>query len=158
MSLRILCPHCSHGLRASAKMLGRKGRCASCGSSFVISEDLADRPPTPVADGSGADDSDAGANEAETRPTSIAFAGSESVPPAVGGSIVRLALSRPVVMRAAVCAIVVGSVLTIINHGDCILTGNFNSAHCNCLAKSLVTTVVPYLVSTWSSVQALVQQ
>lgn len=63
-----------------------------------------------------------------------------------------IATSRCVVARAVACSVVVGALLTFINHGDCIATGCFTW---NCCWKSLLTLLVPYGVSTVSSVQAV---
>ena len=67
----------------------------------------------------------------------------------------RLAVSKGVVLRALTLAAIVGTVLIIINHHDCCLQGHFDPG---CLRKSLLMPVVPYLVSTFSSVHALMQQ
>jgi hypothetical protein len=64
----------------------------------------------------------------------------------------RLAAS-PSVMRRAVCfALVVGSVLAAINHGDAILDGSLTATQ---VWKIGLTYLVPYTVSTLSSVGAL---
>ncbi len=57
-----------------------------------------------------------------------------------------------VVRRAAGYAVVVGSILIVINHGDVLLEGNVASA---IFWKMGLTAVVPYLVSTFSSVGAI---
>lgn len=64
----------------------------------------------------------------------------------------RLACERTVVRRAAMYAIVVGSVLAAINHGDAILSKTLSTT---ALWKIGVTYLVPYAVSTLSSVGAL---
>ena len=64
-----------------------------------------------------------------------------------------IAFSWPVIRRALGYAVVVGLVLTMINHGDCLLTGHFGMD--GCLYKSALTACVPYVVSTLSSVQAV---
>jgi len=69
-----------------------------------------------------------------------------------GESWVSLALSWPVVRRALGYALVVGFVLAMINHGDCLVGGYFRTS---CLLKIVVTACVPYAVSTLSSVQAI---
>ena len=63
----------------------------------------------------------------------------------------KLATRWPVVKRSIFFAIVVGSILVAINHGRCVLAGKFNL---NCLASSILTVIVPYCVSTISSVLA----
>ena len=65
-----------------------------------------------------------------------------------------IAFSWPVVRRASGYALIVGLVLTTINHGDCLVNGHFNAD--DCLFKSILTACVPYVVSTLSSVQALI--
>jgi len=60
-----------------------------------------------------------------------------------------LCISRPVVRRAAWSALVVGLVLLAINHGDAVLRGEVDRAR---LLRMALTVVVPYVVSTVSSV------
>ena len=57
-----------------------------------------------------------------------------------------------VARRALAFALVVGSVLIAINHGDAILAGTLTRTQ---LMKMGLTVLVPYVVSTWSSVLAL---
>lgn len=64
------------------------------------------------------------------------------------------AISRPVVRRALAYAIVVGLILIVINHGDSVIAGEVSSSR---LAKMGLTMLVPYVVSTLSSVGALRQ-
>ncbi|MEE8474856.1 MAG: nitrate/nitrite transporter NrtS [Myxococcota bacterium] len=54
--------------------------------------------------------------------------------------------------RALGFAVVVGSVLIAINHGDAILAGDVNSGR---WLKMGLTALVPYTVSTLSSVMAM---
>lgn len=68
------------------------------------------------------------------------------------GDWVKLARSGPVVRRATKVALVVGSVLLAINHGDTILAGDLTPTR---WARMGLTVLVPYLVSTFSSVSAL---
>jgi len=63
-----------------------------------------------------------------------------------------VATSGPVVRRALVYFGVVGSVLIAINHGDAILRGDIDGIR---WLKMLLTPVVPYVVSTLSSVSAI---
>jgi hypothetical protein len=63
-----------------------------------------------------------------------------------------LATRRSVVQRATVVALVVGSILVIINHGDAILRGDLSAGR---LLRIMLTIAVPYCVSTYSSVSAL---
>lgn len=67
----------------------------------------------------------------------------------------RLALESSVVKRALKYAVVVGLILIAINHGDAILRGDLTGGR---LFKMALTVVVPYLVSTLSSVGALRQK
>ena len=69
---------------------------------------------------------------------------------------VRLATDRKVVIRALKYAVVVGAILIAINHGDAILAGDQLGP--DRLLKMALTVCVPYLVSTLSSVGALLQQ
>lgn len=63
-----------------------------------------------------------------------------------------LALHGAVVRRACLYAIVVGPILIFINHGDQLLAGQINS---EIICKMVLTMLVPYLVSTLSSVGAM---
>ncbi len=64
----------------------------------------------------------------------------------------RLALQPAVVKRALKYAIVVGAVLIAINHGDAIMRGDVPPAR---LFRMGLTALVPYVVSTLSSVGAM---
>ena len=70
-------------------------------------------------------------------------------------SWLEIAISSTVVRRALAYAVVVGAVLIWINHGDAILSGDFDRSR---LVKALLTVCVPYAVSTLSSVQAIRQK
>jgi hypothetical protein len=63
-----------------------------------------------------------------------------------------IAFEPNVVRRALAFAFVVGSVLVAINHGDALLSGGMTPAR---WLKAGLTVMVPYVVSTWSSVLAL---
>lgn len=67
-------------------------------------------------------------------------------------SFLSIALSPVVVCNALKVALVVGTVLALINHGDKILTLSFESLD---IIKILLTYCVPYSVSTWSAVKAI---
>jgi len=67
----------------------------------------------------------------------------------------RLAVSRSIRRRAAGVAAVVGTVLVVINHGDAIARGDLSPSR---LARIVLTVIVPYCVSTYSSVSALREQ
>lgn len=81
----------------------------------------------------------------ETRSTPASSAASDRL---------RLALSPPVRRRALRYALVVGTVLIAINHGDAILRGDLPPGR---LLRIGLTTLVPYLVSTFSSVGAILE-
>ena len=68
---------------------------------------------------------------------------------------IQIATRRSVVKRASRVAIVVGIVLGLLNHGDAIVSGSFTGVH---LAKICLTFLVPYSVSTYSSVLAIREQ
>lgn len=67
-------------------------------------------------------------------------------------SWLKLALQPSVVRRAVGYAVVIGSILVAINHGDALLHGDLTHGD---LWQILLTVLVPYLVSTSSSVGAL---
>ena len=67
----------------------------------------------------------------------------------------QLAFSPPVVRRALRYAVVVGTLLIAINHGNAILRGDITATR---LLQMLLTTLVPYAVSTLSSVEALLER
>ena len=65
-----------------------------------------------------------------------------------------LCISKPVMRRAALTALIVGCILVAINHGDALLRGQVDAARAWRIA---LTVVVPYLVSTVSSVSSLLE-
>lgn len=67
-------------------------------------------------------------------------------------SCLDIARSRSVVRRAVRISLVVGIVLATINHGDMIVSGQLNF---EILCKVLATFIVPYSVSTYTSVLAV---
>jgi len=67
----------------------------------------------------------------------------------------RLAISESVVRRAVRVAAIVGTVLIAINHGDAILSGDISPLR---WFRIVLTVCVPYCVSTYSSVSALLQR
>lgn len=71
-------------------------------------------------------------------------------------TFMRLARRGDVVFRSIVTSVVVGAVLIAINHGMCIASGRFTAdgAH-NCWLSCGLTLIVPYVVSTVSSVLAI---
>ncbi len=66
----------------------------------------------------------------------------------------QMARSGPVVSRASKYAVVVGAVLIAINHGDALLRGDLAAGR---LWRMGLTMLVPYVVSTLSSVGAMRQ-
>jgi hypothetical protein len=66
----------------------------------------------------------------------------------------QLACRPSVVKRALKYALVVGFILIAINHGDAILSGHITHG---VVLKMLLTVMVPYAVSTLSSVGALLE-
>ena len=71
---------------------------------------------------------------------------------AEGPGALRLAFEPAVVRRALLFAVTVGPVLIAINHGDALLRGEIEPQR---WLKMGLTVLVPYLVSTASSVAAL---
>ena len=67
-------------------------------------------------------------------------------------SSLRLAISPDIVRRALWYAVVVGTILIAINHGDALARADLGATR---LVKMALTVLVPYAVSTLSSVQAL---
>ena len=63
-----------------------------------------------------------------------------------------LAFSAGVVRRALGYAVVVGAILIAINHGDALVRGELDAVRA---FKMALTVLVPYTVSTLSSVQAM---
>ena len=66
----------------------------------------------------------------------------------------RHATSGPVVRRALKCAVIVGAILIAINHWDAFPSGDLSAGR---LLKMALTVCVPYLVSTFSSVGAMIE-
>jgi hypothetical protein len=64
----------------------------------------------------------------------------------------RTAFSPPVRRRAIRVALIVGTILLAINHGDAILSGHIPPVR---LFRMILTVIVPYVVSTLSSVGAI---
>lgn len=64
----------------------------------------------------------------------------------------RVALTKSVVIRALKLALIVGTILAAINHGDKVFANALNTAD---VVKILITYFVPYCVSTISSVGAI---
>jgi len=67
-------------------------------------------------------------------------------------SWMRLALTPSVIRRGLAYAVVVGAILIVINHGDALLRGEVSSGRA---WRMGLTVLVPYAVSTLSSVGAM---
>ncbi|MBU2970345.1 nitrate/nitrite transporter NrtS [Pseudoalteromonas sp. C2R02] len=63
-----------------------------------------------------------------------------------------LATSSSVILRSLKVAMVVGTILVFINHADVIFNGQITISH---LIKILLTYCVPYCVSTYASVDSM---
>ena len=70
------------------------------------------------------------------------------------GRFLHIAMRRSVVRRALQTAALVGAILIAINHGDALLSGQVDAGR---WAKMVLTVFVPYAVSTYSSVGAIVE-
>ena len=70
-------------------------------------------------------------------------------------SALAIAFRGCVVKRALVISAIVGTILVAINHGNCIVMGHFGFT---CAVQSGLTFLVPYCVSTVSSVLAYLEQ
>ena len=67
-------------------------------------------------------------------------------------SFISLAVSKQVRTRAFKVALLVGSILALINHGESVLTTTLTS---QVFLKIALSYLVPYSVSTWSAVRAI---
>ncbi len=70
-------------------------------------------------------------------------------------SFLQLAFSADVLSRALKVALVVGTLLAVINHADAVWAGAFSMKN---LIQVLLSYLVPYAVSTYSGVGALRNQ
>ena len=61
-----------------------------------------------------------------------------------------LALRPDIVLRSTKVALIVGTLLAAINHGDRLLAANLDA---EAVLKILLTYLVPFCVATWSAVQ-----
>ena len=68
-------------------------------------------------------------------------------------SFFQLARRRDIVKRSLIIAVIVGTILNLINQGDAV--GDMSKFE---LGKCLLTYMVPYCVSTYAAVTALVQK
>lgn len=64
----------------------------------------------------------------------------------------QLAFDRAVVRRALICVVFVGAALIAINHGSALLAGELTNSR---LVQIGMTLLVPYCVSTYSSVATM---
>ena len=64
----------------------------------------------------------------------------------------QMACDLAVVRRALACVVIVGAVLISINHGEAIVSGDVTAKR---LVQIGLTLLVPYCVSTYSSVASL---
>jgi len=67
----------------------------------------------------------------------------------------QIALRRDVVVRGVKVGLIVGTILTAINHRDLILGGIFDAASA---WKIPLTYLVPYCVSTYAGVSAIIAE
>ena len=63
--------------------------------------------------------------------------------------------NRKVVKRSVIVALIVGTILAFINHGDLIFSGTLTSA---CWIKMIATCFVPYTVSSVTAVLTALEQ
>ena len=63
--------------------------------------------------------------------------------------------SRKVMKRSAIVALIVGTILAFINHGDVILTAELTPV---CWIKMIATSLVPYTVSSVTAVLGALEQ
>jgi len=63
--------------------------------------------------------------------------------------------SRNVAKRSFTVAVIVGTILAFINHGDVILSGNLTAT---CWVKMIATCIVPYTVSSVTAVLTALEQ
>jgi len=64
----------------------------------------------------------------------------------------KYALMRSVMQRSVRVALIVGTLIGLINYGDKILAGSMQSAE---WIKAVVTYAVPYIVSTYAAVSTI---
>ena len=65
---------------------------------------------------------------------------------------IELCFTKSIIKRASTTALIVGTILVAINHGDAILHGQINPDR---LFKIALTVFVPYVVSTVSSASTI---
>ena len=62
-----------------------------------------------------------------------------------------MAFEASILKRSLIVTFLVGTTLMMINHGDVIISGSVTSTH---IFKIVLTYIVPFLVSTYSSVES----
>ena len=62
-------------------------------------------------------------------------------------TILQMALGQGTPEKAFFTALIVGSILTLINHGDVMINGGFTQ-----LWKPMLTYCIPYCVTTWGAI------
>lgn len=65
---------------------------------------------------------------------------------------IKTALTKDILIRSTKVALVVGTILGLINHGDAMVAGNLTIES---TIKIAVSYCVPFSVSTWSAVQTV---
>ena len=63
-----------------------------------------------------------------------------------------LCVSKNIMRRSLLTSLIVGTILVIINHDDALITGEIDSVR---IFRMILTHLVPYLVSTTSSVSTI---
>lgn len=64
-------------------------------------------------------------------------------------------LSKKILYRSVKTALVVGTILAFINHGDLILSGALTA---ECWIKMSLTCLVPYSVASWTATRAQMEK
>ncbi len=67
----------------------------------------------------------------------------------------KLAIERPVLLRGFRMAVIVGPVLILLNHGDTMLYGSVTAV---VVLKIILTPLVPFCVSVYSSVSTIIRR
>jgi hypothetical protein len=70
-------------------------------------------------------------------------------------SLLRALFARSTVLRALRVTGVIAPTLIAINHATCVVDGTFSV---RCLLQSILTTLVPYCVSSYSSARASLER
>ena len=67
-------------------------------------------------------------------------------------TFLQIACTKDVIINALVIALAVGTLIGAINHGPALLNGTFDPGN---LAQVLITYLVPFSVSVWTSVKTI---